>query len=393
MNYFPAKRLGIFALTGSIVNDAFLFSDGGFLTWAKLLFAVGLVLTLAAGVSAERLSRAELAVISYAILLPLTTVLSNGPGVTMKSVSVIASLAMGAFTFSVFVRLGSNSSLIINSYIKWSIIGVFIGLVQAATGKLFVTERIFPSGVMEGTFRASGLMSDPNYFALTCLLGIAFGRAVKLSRIGQFILAFGVLISGSRSGILMLFALFAIDAFTYASSRKGVGLKIVGIGVFASAIFLLMAYLPDSISMIFNPASYAQDADRNSLQDRVLAISAALSAFEENPIVGYGLGNLVLHPLNIHQQVSHNSYIELLAEAGFVGFLIYCALCFYLTRSNSKTINKYVPHSVINCQHRSALISFVFFSMMSLTLVTYYSRIFFFVVAVCFLLIKKGAHE
>lgn len=236
-------------------------------------------------------------------------------------------------------------------------------------------------------------MSDPNYFALTCLLGIAFGNAIRAHRIVQLILALGVLISGSRAGILVLFIFIALNALTHTPPKKRAALAIIGIGLAATLTPLLKSHLPESISMLFNPASYSQDADRNSLQDRVVAISAALTAFGENPIFGYGLGNLVLHPQNTHQQVSHNSYIELLAETGLAGFFFYCALCFYLTNSTRHPKALGALRLSESTSRRSAIVAFLFFSAMSLTLVTYYSRIFFFSMAIVFLLTKRSANE
>lgn len=392
MSRFPAKTLGIFALTGSIVNDAFLLGEASFFTWAKLLFATGIMLILSSGISARKPSKAEYSVAIYVLLLLAITILSDGPGLTSKSISVATSLTMGVITFAVFLRLQKKLSIIIASYVIWTCIGAILGIIQSATGKFFVAERIFPSGIVEGTYRASGLMSDPNYFALTCLLAIALGKAINLNKFIYLLLATGIVASGSRAGMLVLFAYLFISIGTLTPQKNKPLFGLVFISIAAMLLPLIASKIPDSLSMVFNPESYTQDAERNSLQDRVLAISAAISAFSEHPILGYGLGNLVLHPLNAHEQVSHNSYIEIAAETGITGLILYSTLCMHLFRTANSKKRRKAETQESKQSYTAAIAAFLFFSTMSLTLVTYYSRIFFFVIAIAFMLIRKSSY-
>lgn len=393
MSQLSAKTIGIFLLTGSIVNDAFLLGEASFFTWAKLLFATGILLILFSGISTRKPSKAEYSVAIYVLLLLTITTLSNGPGLTSKSITVATSLTMGAITFTAFLRLQEKLPIIINSYVVWTCAGAILGFIQSATGKFFVAERIFPSGIIEGTYRASGLMSDPNYFALTCLLAIALGKAINLNKSIYLLLATGVIASGSRAGMLILFAYLLIGIVKLIPRKNKLPFGLAFISIAAILSPLITGQTPEYLSMVFNPESYTQDAERNSLQDRALAISAAISAFTEYPILGYGLGNLVLHPLNFHEQVSHNSYIEIAAETGIAGLLLYGTLWIHLYR-----IAKYKARRKTETQKNkqpsiAAIVTFLFFSAMSLTLVTYYSRIFFFVIAVAFMLIRKSSYE
>lgn len=233
-------------------------------------------------------------------------------------------------------------------------------------------------------------MSDPNYFGLICLVALSLTNSFSDKFFSKLMLVIGVFLSGSRSAMLSLILLFFFKRLLNSLTIKVViasALLFIGFGFF---LYYFSEYLPHSFAMVFDSESYGDDAERNSLQDRVIAINAAISAFYEYPLLGYGLGNLVYYPLNIHGQMSHNSYIELLAETGVLGFFSYFILVVYflyksktfdfeMLKGDGRQVNLY-PTSVL---------CLILFSIMSLTLVTYYSRIMFFVFSICFLLVRE----
>ncbi|MDO6527444.1 O-antigen ligase family protein [Motilimonas sp. 1_MG-2023] len=165
-----------------------------------------------------------------------------------------------------------------------------------------------------------------------------------------------------------------------------------------SVAFFLKEFLPSSVAMIFNPESYGSDAERNSLGDRMLAINAernslgdrmlainaGIVAFLDRPVFGYGLESLVNHPLNLHNQMSHNTFIEILAETGVVGLVLYGGAFISVLRLSYlylKNVDVYFFDKIV--------VAFFAFNIMSLTLALYYSRILFFVFALM-IVISKG---
>lgn len=380
--------IGVFFLAGSIVNDAFVFGSES-LSWAKVLFLFGLFCSLIYGIKLYPVSKQELLLFTYAFILILIAFLSSGKGMTDRTVSICVSLMIGVISFSVFTRLSFDVSYLIKSYLFWVVISVLISVVQSFFGSFYFTERVFESGLIPQLFRASGFMSDPNYFSLICLIALVLTRVVNCLFLTKVLFVVGVVLSGSRAGVLCLFIQFFFNHLVDRLTFKSFLLFIVSIFVISIVMHLVSGYLPDSMQMIFNAESYTQDSERNSLQDRYVAILAALDAFYHFPIIGYGLGNFVYYPSNVHSQMSHNSYIEMLAEIGFVGFSLYAVLVFYFFKqSKAFNLGELKVMSGDSRVYTTSLLCLIVFSIMSLTLVTYYSRIMFFVLSISFLLVR-----
>ncbi|QAY67785.1 O-antigen ligase family protein [Paenibacillus protaetiae] len=65
-------------------------------------------------------------------------------------------------------------------------------------------------------------------------------------------------------------------------------------------------------------------------------IKAAIDSFKHRPLFGYGIGNFSV--ISEFDMYAHNNYVELLADLGSVGFLIYYAMYFYLFFKLSKGV-------------------------------------------------------
>jgi len=386
-NYFG--KLGVLLLTGAIVNDALLIDGITALSWAKILFMFGFIFSLLHGLRRIAFSQRELLVLVYCVGLVMLSFLSGGPGVTDKTIEATISLAIGMFSFFVYNRLKISVGSIIGLFAFWVLLSVALSIPQSIFGVLYFTERVFESGVIPGLYRASGLMSDPNYFALICLIALALTTyAAQLTK-WRFFFVVGVILSGSRAGLLVMLAMPFMALFLRHDLKKGVIALAMGGAMFWFAISA--QWMPESISMIFNVTSYQEDGVRNSLQDRMLAINAGVVAFENNPIFGYGLGDLIYHPLNLHQQLTHNTFIQVLAESGVIGFLL-LLLAFVYQFKKGKMIGVMGSKSSGINDHRSRtaiLLLFVFF-MMSMTLVVHYSRIMFFVLSIIGLILHAA---
>lgn len=74
--------------------------------------------------------------------------------------------------------------------------------------------------------------------------------------------------------------------------------------------------------------SPSRDPSANSIQERMIFMEQALKEFFENPIIGVGTGNSaggIGYP--------HNAFVEVAAEFGFLGLLIFLPLCFFVIRT------------------------------------------------------------
>lgn len=381
-NRTVALWIGSLLATGAIVNDALLLDSISVLTWAKVLFLASVPFLLIGGLRKQPIRIVDIMVAGYIFSLIFASLFFSGGGLSKNSLSVINSLVIGGCSFFLISRSWVTLNHVVNCFGLWVVVSVFLALIQSTFGLGFITDRIFSSSVIPGTFRASGLMSDPNYFSMICLIGLVFSYSdhCKFRRFLFYLSVLGVILSGSRSGIIILFAVFLVSGHDKLFSLKSF---IAGSLLLFSSFFILYSfrdYLPQSFSMVFDPASYSGDSGRNSLSDRLMAVNAGITAFFEYPYFGYGLGNLVSHPTNFFNQKSHNTFVEILAESGVFGIVAFFLLIFNLISK----INLGVHHGDIEYRNSCFMLSMLLmvFLLVSLTVITHYSRIFFFLLAV-----------
>lgn len=361
----------------SIVNDAIIIGDNPLFSWSKLLFIVATLILLTRSFSLKMPNYVDLFVFIFCTTCIIFTVSFSDAGVGPRFYSIATSLIIGLLSFLLISRSILEFDELRRVFVFWVIASTLLSIIQSFFGFGFLSDRIFLSTFLPGLYRASGMMSDPNYFALVCLLGLAF--SLNDSKSKQLLCFIGLLLSGSRSGLIIAAILFSISL----NKSKINHFLIVKYVVILFFVFLLAymsrGWLPSSLSMVFDFNSYFDPSQRNSLSDRTVAIYSALEAFKGNMLFGYGIGNLVFHPSNVHAQMSHNTIIEVLSENGIVGLFLYFMLNFslYLYIVNNKSMN-YKDRKFL-------LISFFIFHFMSMTIVVHYSRIYFFFIGLILL--------
>lgn len=370
-----------FFLAAGIVNDLVLVESIS-LTFAKVSVMLSLAFGLIAGYKLRPLKIYELILSLFVFGLILISIFFSSTVLTTNSISVTVSLNIGLLIVVFMSRLFTSPYLIIKYFNYWIFLSVSLAFIQAVSGSLFFLGRVFESTLIPNLYRGVGFMSDPNYFALVCLIGVV-SLYLYYKKINWLLLIpiAGVVLSGSRSGLIILF--FTLFLLNYKGKISFVFLfKVINLLLlFLFTLYSLSSYLPASIGMIFDISSYG-DSSRNSLSDRFVAIMAGWEAFLSNPLWGYGIGNLVNHPSNYHGQVSHNTLIELLAEVGLVGLSLYVILNLYIIRKTLSILKKSFLERI---EAKSIFLMLIVFNLMSLSVVTYYSRILFFVILLCFL--------
>ncbi|HKG22416.1 MAG TPA: O-antigen ligase family protein, partial [Blastocatellia bacterium] len=175
-----------------------------------------------------------------------------------------------------------------------------------------------------------GLFGNPNDMATTLdlLLPLAVALAVTSGGLGRLIylgcagvLAAGVIVTFSRGGFL---GLLAVGCVLLWKAGKGHRVITAVIGVVMLGIFIAMmpGGYANRISSIFN---FEQDLT-GSAQARRALLDRALAVASNHLIVGVGMGNF--HIYSIHEQVAHNSYLEIASELGVAGLIAYLILIF-----------------------------------------------------------------
>jgi O-antigen ligase/cytochrome c-type biogenesis protein CcmH/NrfG len=207
------------------------------------------------------------------------------------------------------------------------------GLVTLAAGAAIVALGVVCEALGMGGIRVGGLLENPNVAASLLvvslpLLGALGGRKGWLLG-GAVIIALGLVLTGSRAGLLALLASAAL--FLPRGRTRFIGLLLGGLAV-SVVLMWRFANQPDVLAW-FRPAIW----------------SAVLRLWAAHPLLGVGPGGLVdaagaerlLHADHIGQRQFLISYAEssplaLLVQTGLVGVLIIgLAVCFWWRRARS----------------------------------------------------------
>jgi O-antigen ligase len=163
-----------------------------------------------------------------------------------------------------------------------------------------------------------GIFSDPNdlglLFAATLPMAVFLGRrgagALRLVWLGAAaLLLYGIYLTNSRGALLAVL----VVAGCYVWHRRGIIVAGV-LGVLGLTVMKLLSSRMEEL-----------DAGEESAAGRVDAWYAGLDMFREHPIFGVGAGNFTEY----NELTAHNSFVLVLAETGFVGFLLWLAFVGY----------------------------------------------------------------
>jgi len=216
---------------------------------------------------------------------------------------------------------------------------VFGAVLAASFGVLAPPE----AGVIEEGSRATGTVGDPNELAAFLLAGLAvaagfaLGRAHSLPvRVGAAaavpLCAAGIFLSLSRGGLIALGVMFLAAMFLAGRWRLAVTGLLLAVVVGGVFYFTQLAPLParERITMAQGGSG------RSDLW------TVGLRMVKANPITGVGVGNFkaesaqyTLQPGTIERadlifssepKVTHNTYLEITAELGLPGLLLFLAI-------------------------------------------------------------------
>jgi O-antigen ligase len=180
-----------------------------------------------------------------------------------------------------------------------------------------------------------GFFGNPNDLAtsLDLLLPIAVALALTSNGIKRLlyfasvaVLTAGVIVTFSRGGFLGLLAMGAV--LLWKAGRKNRAVTSLAFAVMFGVFILAMpSGYSGRITSIFN---IGEDPTGSSQARRDL-LDRAVSVAVHHPIIGIGMGNF--HIYSIHEQVAHNSYLEIAAELGVAGLVAYLLIILAPLRS------------------------------------------------------------
>lgn len=175
--------------------------------------------------------------------------------------------------------------------------------------------------------------TDENQFAFSLLIPFALAlkyifserrNGYKLLNAAMFILiAFAVMLSGSRGGLLGILAIFLVFFFGMRQSRKQ---RFVLLGMIA-LLALIFSLLPEMFWLRITGAADTGGAGRTDIW------TVAIAAFKHYFLSGAGLNNfplafsefVTLNPYQGNFRGSHNIYICIAVELGVLGIAFFAA--------------------------------------------------------------------
>lgn len=231
---------------------------------------------------------------------------------------------------------------------------IFFLLSQSAIGLMeWAAPERLPAVWTNRENRASGTLRHPNVFAVTLLFAglylAHYGRQVRVSPMvkrltgGLLGLALGMaVVTMSRASWLAAFLVVAGLFFVYRSLTRRL---VMLLGAAALALVLAggaLAPLMDAVGQRFY-----SDASAESALSRLPVVLASLRMIEARPLIGWGYENFDLYDHGFVSSIeglyvpdkdhaSHNFFLTLGAESGFIGLLLYLGpLLWWLGKSRS----------------------------------------------------------
>lgn len=278
--------------------------------------------------------------------------IKNGTYVLLFLLSVALSSIAACDQEIVFVKVQTFIQLIVFYFLCVNLINgekmlrrvlwvfvLFTGL-SAILGVLQYFGIIFGGmGTWEGAVRVAAGARGSDTFS-TCLftgmfitIGLLLGEKAKIAKIVlppiiPLIIAASIF-TFSRGG-----AVAFLGGLLYFTIRQKKRIK--PIIMMLLLVLLVIPFIPEVYRSRLSPSYAATDP---SVLNRIYASKAALKIWLHNPLTGVGIGNFRVHgikymPLGFKSHmVTHNTYAEVLAELGILGFVFFTAIIYRTLKS------------------------------------------------------------
>jgi putative inorganic carbon (HCO3(-)) transporter len=231
----------------------------------------------------------------------------------------------------------------------WTI-GIFsafnavLGIKNYLTGSFVLTYGRVLGGV-------SGIASNPNDLALTLNLAIPFlvylystARSSRQRILVVGLIAIhlgGIVISFSRGGFVTL-VMFVLWTAWVCGQRQGMGFFIKTVAGMSVLALVLLWVGPEGYGSRIDSISDMDKDTTGSSQARWQGMVGAAQGMLTHPLgVGLHMNNLVLHDMGLGWLGVHNVYLELGAELGFPGLIVFLMLLYGLIASMKKVRIQY----------------------------------------------------
>ncbi|KRF02131.1 O-antigen polymerase [Frateuria sp. Soil773] len=286
------------------------------LAGVPLLPAVlGLAFACWLGAGARRLAAPQFLILPAFLLVLMLSQATNGW--TGGALDQLAKFGPAVAAFFVLAACCTSARRVVVTmavFVLCSMVLAVHGVEQARTGMGWTGVPIGD----DGRIQYVGIFNDPNdlglLFAATVPMAVflgarSHGAARLFWRAGALLLLYGTYLTNSRGAMLAVL----VVAGVYVWHRRG-ALAAGTLGVAGLACMKLLSSRMQEL-----------DAGEESASGRVDAWYSGLHMFSSHPLFGVGAGNFTEY----NELTAHNSFVLVLAETGFVGFMLWLAFVGY----------------------------------------------------------------
>jgi O-antigen ligase len=210
------------------------------------------------------------------------------------------------------------------------VLGLFTAYVLGAYIEALGTLMLFRThGAALKRFALAG--ADPNTLAMRLSLAIPMAWYVGMTtqrpllrlvcRAYVPVGVLGVALTGSRGGMIACFLSLLVVPLTMTLSPKRLAMAVVMLILSGT---LAVVYVPDKV--VDRLATTGSSMESGSFGGRVRLWIAGVHAFEQRPVMGYGVASFkqaIAPEVGSNTQVAHNSFLSVLVEEGMVGLALY----------------------------------------------------------------------
>lgn len=253
---------------------------------------------------------------------------------SLQNTTLLIYFDFAIFFFVVVTLVNSTRRL------RWTLLASVLGIAYGSADIIGEWLR-FHSTMAH--YRAGDSVGDGNYFSTAAALVLPFVYLMmfnarknleKLFFLGCLLISLvAIMLTGSRGGGLAIAV--ALLYLIWHSRHRVRNLALIAVVGVPLAIFVPVSPL----NRMLHPQIHG---GVNTVQTRLWAWSAGLKMFESHPLFGIGLGNFkALMPLYApagvdFTSIAHNTYIELLAELGPLGLILFLAIVLFALHSLRK---------------------------------------------------------
>lgn len=237
------------------------------------------------------------------------------------------------------VRIIFFSTLVVCLFALYQFFGDLIGLGQGLTG--------LKEGYTKATFgfpRMMAFANEPLYLANFLFIPLGMTIALFLQKIkfikpsylftllALVLIVFVLTVSrGAYLGLAAMMVFFLIFKFRKVFTWKNILIGLVTFSIVASStVYFLMKAEPQAYEEFVKHVTVEDIIAGESIYGRLDSFQKAIQIWQENPILGIGMGNYGPYVKNFPDaenvpgwDIVNNEYLEILAESGYLGLITF----------------------------------------------------------------------